>query len=199
MKRIIIVVVVILFSQSPLSAQTAHIGNLELPEDFVKNLTSSEQRDHNTDAINTVKSIQTYISHFSNPKMTFSDKKEAMELALGLFVNDNIMVYDTTSLMENIDQENGMQIREFFYLIMGKVISDINVEWNNIYSTEEFDPKTRVKIVNANQVIKYIDGHLVKEFSTSNKLIEAHLVLERKKIHDEISEIPRVKLGTISY
>jgi len=199
MNRIIISAVILLFSPHLLYAQIDQSRVSSSSEDLISSLDKRQLEDYNNEAVRTVIALKNYISYISNLETSPNSKKEAMDFALSLFLNDDVIVYDTTSLRKNIDNENAIEINEFLSLVEEKVKSEVIVEWNNIYSQEDFDAKTQVKIVKADQVIKSADNYLKKELSTSNKLVKTHLVFKTKLIYGDIHELLQIKLGIISF
>jgi len=171
----------VIFSQNP-----------HQPKNTLKSLCTNEIEDYNDYAIIKAQSFGKYMSYILDSDLPIEKRKKAAKHARKLFISKDIIIQDTVFSLKK-----PITIEKFIITLLENEKNNLEIEWNDIFSKEGFDINSAIKIVEIEQVVKFInilDPYLTDNVEASNKIIETHFIQE-----DELDPPIQIKLGKIEF
>jgi hypothetical protein len=160
-------------------------------------LSTQQIKDYNQQAIRRVRAFGIYLELMADEERSQAEKDLAFEKALDLFVDQDIMIEDSTF---NRNAPFQSRLTDFLETVSRQNRSGSKLEWNDINSTQGFDRVSGIKEVEFLEFFQvFRNDQTTEKKIKSEKLIETYFTVGEKYIHSTPKRLFLIKLGNIRF
>lgn len=190
------ILVFCIFFSIPLISLSQTYLSTEKERETLKDLGSKEFQDYNNEAIRMIRALGKYLACISNNNLPEAERRMAMDLIPGLFVNDTTIIEDS---LYSQGLSHVYYIKDFIYMVFEDSALNSMIEWNDFSSEEAFSSRLNLKRVTFEQVLIKTNRGAIIRLKKTNKLVYACLKLEKTNNGEGSKKKFRVRLGNIIY
>ena len=182
MKNLFIIYIIFISFNLSFSQSQNDFSEIKEKESYriYKALNNSQLEDYNLEADRIVKAFETYINHIMDENLSLKTRKQAINNALSLFLNESVSICDSTLVVMEDSKEKEYLITDYLEMLLKSNSENLKLEWIGINSKENFNSNTLIKKIEVEQIVSHKNKYLDGKIEQSSKIADTHFVLEER-------------------